>query len=81
MNPSLVEQQIGAGLPGSQVVVRSDDNTHYEAIVIAPQFVGKRLLQRHQLVHGQHRAEAVLAEGLSQARPVHLCSTNRDPKL
>ncbi len=51
MNPSLVEQQIGAGLPGSQVVVRSDDNTHYEAIVIAPQFVGKRLLQRHQLVY------------------------------
>jgi acid stress-induced BolA-like protein IbaG/YrbA len=51
MDPRRVEQQILAGLPGSQVVVRSDDNTHFEAVVVAPQFAGKRPLQRHQLVY------------------------------
>jgi acid stress-induced BolA-like protein IbaG/YrbA len=47
-----VEAQISAGLPGARVVVRSDDDTHFEAVVIATQFGGKRALQRHQLVYG-----------------------------
>ena len=29
----------------------SDDNTHYEAIVIASEFAGKRPLARHQLIY------------------------------
>jgi acid stress-induced BolA-like protein IbaG/YrbA len=66
MNPALIEQQIGAALPGSQVVVRSDDNTHYEALVVAPQFAGKRLLQRHQLVY------ATLGEAVG--REIHALS-------
>ena len=51
MNPLEIEKQIHAGLPGSQVAVRSDDGTHFEAVIVAPQFVGKRPLQRHQLVY------------------------------
>jgi acid stress-induced BolA-like protein IbaG/YrbA len=51
MKPAEVERQIQAGMPGSRVEVRSDDDTHFEAVVIAPQFVGKRPLQRHQLVY------------------------------
>jgi acid stress-induced BolA-like protein IbaG/YrbA len=47
-----VETQIGAGLPGARVIVRSDDDTHFEAVVVAVQFAGKRPLQRHQLVYG-----------------------------
>jgi acid stress-induced BolA-like protein IbaG/YrbA len=47
-----VETQIAAGLPGARVVVRSDDDTHFEAVVVAAQFAGKRPLQRHQLVYG-----------------------------
>jgi acid stress-induced BolA-like protein IbaG/YrbA len=43
---------IEAGLPGAQVQVVSDDGTHFESIVIAPQFTGKRTIQRHQLVYG-----------------------------
>jgi acid stress-induced BolA-like protein IbaG/YrbA len=31
--------------------VLSDDGTHFEAVVVAPQFEGKRPLQRHQLVY------------------------------
>jgi acid stress-induced BolA-like protein IbaG/YrbA len=51
MNPLQIQEQIIAGLPGSRAEVRSDDNTHFEAVVVAPQFAGKRPLQRHQLVY------------------------------
>jgi len=51
MNAAEVQTLIEAGLPGAQVRVQSDDDTHFEAVIIAPQFVGKRMIQRHQLVY------------------------------
>ena len=51
MTADEVTQLILAGLPGAQVRVLTDDDTHYEAIVIAAQFEGKRPIQRHQLVY------------------------------
>ena len=41
----------GEGLSGSQALVKSEDNVHFEAVVIAPAFASKRPLQRHQLVY------------------------------
>jgi len=52
MNPQQVAQIIEAGLAGSQALVKSEDNVHFEAVVIAPAFAGKRSVQRHQLVYG-----------------------------
>jgi acid stress-induced BolA-like protein IbaG/YrbA len=51
MTPQQVEQLIQAGLPDAEVRVMSDDNTHFEAVVISADFTGKRPLQRHQLVY------------------------------
>ncbi len=51
MNANEVRQLIETGLPGAQVQVMSDDDTHFEAIIVAPQFAGKRMIQRHQLVY------------------------------
>jgi acid stress-induced BolA-like protein IbaG/YrbA len=51
MNAAEVQALIQAGLPGAQVRVQSDDDTHFEAVIVAPQFVGKRMVQRHQLVY------------------------------
>ena len=51
MNPEDVEKLIEAGLPGAEVTVRSPDNTHFEAVVVAEAFAGKRPLARHQLVY------------------------------
>jgi acid stress-induced BolA-like protein IbaG/YrbA len=51
MNAREVQTLIEAGLPGAQVQVISDDDTHFEAVVIAAQFEGKRVLQRHQLIY------------------------------
>ncbi len=39
------------GLPGANVQVMSDDNTHFEALVVAAEFEGLRLLARHQMVY------------------------------
>ncbi len=51
MNAIEVQRLIEAGLPGARVQVVSDDGTHFEAVIIAEQFVGKRMIQRHQLVY------------------------------
>jgi acid stress-induced BolA-like protein IbaG/YrbA len=51
MTPAEIEQLIIAGMPDCQVQVVSDDNTHFEAIVISADFAGKRPLQRHQMVY------------------------------
>jgi acid stress-induced BolA-like protein IbaG/YrbA len=51
MNPQQVAQLIEAGLAGAQARVTSPDNVHFEAVVIAPAFIGKRAVQRHQLVY------------------------------
>lgn len=51
MNPQQVAQLIEAGLAGAQALVTSADNVHFEAVVIAPAFAGKRPVQRHQLVY------------------------------
>jgi acid stress-induced BolA-like protein IbaG/YrbA len=52
MNPQQVAQIIEAGLAGSRALVKSDDNVHFEAVVIAAAFEGCRSVQRHQLVYG-----------------------------
>jgi acid stress-induced BolA-like protein IbaG/YrbA len=51
MTPSEIEALITAGLPGCDARVMSDDNTHFEAVVVSAEFAGKRPLQRHQLVY------------------------------
>jgi len=51
MNPNQVAQLIRAGLPGSTAHVTSADNVHFEAVVVAPAFAGKRAVQRHQMVY------------------------------
>ena len=51
MNSQEIARLIRAGLPGADVRVQSDDGTHFQARIVAEQFVGKRGLARHQLVY------------------------------
>ena len=51
MNPQQITAQIQAGLAGAKATVTSDDNVHFEAVVVAAAFAGKRALQRHQMVY------------------------------
>lgn len=51
MDPTKITQLIESGFDGAIVKVMSDDNTHFQALVVAAQFEGKRPLARHQLVY------------------------------
>jgi acid stress-induced BolA-like protein IbaG/YrbA len=42
---------IRAQLPSAEARVASADDTHFEAVVIAREFSGKRALERHRLVY------------------------------
>jgi acid stress-induced BolA-like protein IbaG/YrbA len=52
MNPQQVAKLIETGLSGSRALVQSEDNVHFDAVVISPAFAGKRSVQRHQMVYG-----------------------------
>jgi acid stress-induced BolA-like protein IbaG/YrbA len=52
MNAAEVQALIAKGLPGARIRVESADDTHFEAVIVASQFEGKRMIQRHQLVYG-----------------------------
>ena len=51
MDPAEIKALIDDGLPGADVQVFSEDNTHYAALVVSDAFAGKRSLARHQLVY------------------------------
>jgi acid stress-induced BolA-like protein IbaG/YrbA len=51
MNPEEVARLIRAGLPGAEVEVQSEDQTHFAARVIAREFANLKSLARHQLVY------------------------------
>ena len=51
MSPHQVAELIRAGLPGAEVRVESDDNTHFAARVVSKDFAGKRSIARHQLIY------------------------------
>jgi acid stress-induced BolA-like protein IbaG/YrbA len=51
MNPEQIAAQIESRLSGAKAIVTSPDNVHFEAIVVAPGFAGKRAVQRHQMVY------------------------------
>jgi acid stress-induced BolA-like protein IbaG/YrbA len=51
MHPAQVAELIRAALPDAEVVVESDDQTHFNARVVSASFLGLRSLQRHQLVY------------------------------
>ena len=51
MNPEEVARLIRAGLPGADVRVESEDQTHFAARIVAEQFAGLRSVARHQLIY------------------------------
>jgi acid stress-induced BolA-like protein IbaG/YrbA len=51
MNPQEIARLIETGMPGVDVRVASDDNTHFEAIIVSDAFAGQRPIARHQMVY------------------------------
>ena len=53
ISPQQVEEMIKVRLPDAQVQVQDlkGSGDHYQVIVVSTQFVGKGLVQQHQLVY------------------------------
>jgi len=51
MEPSKLASLIEAGFDDAVVRVESADNTHFDALIVAEEFDGKRSIARHQLVY------------------------------
>lgn len=51
ITPQEISQLIEQGLPDTRARVASDDNTHFEAVVVSAEFEGQRPLKRHQMVY------------------------------
>ena len=52
MDPNEIISLIEQSLTDCRAHVHTDGQGHYEAVVVSPQFEGKRTLARHQLVYG-----------------------------
>jgi acid stress-induced BolA-like protein IbaG/YrbA len=80
MNPSDVQALIETGLPEAKVVVRSEDNVHFEALVVSGGFTGLRPLQRHQKVYqtlGELMGGEIHALALETLTPDELAARGR----
>src|SRR6478609_881743 len=51
LSPAEVRDLIQQGLPSAEVEVSGEDHTHFEALVVSPEFEGMRPLARHQRVY------------------------------
>ena len=51
LTASQLEGYITANLACEYIKVSGDDGTHFEAVVVSPEFVGKNMVQQHQLVY------------------------------
>ena len=46
-----LEAYITQHLTCDYIKVLGDDGTHFEAVIVSPSFVGKNMVQQHQLVY------------------------------
>lgn len=46
-----LEAYITANLPCDYIKVLGDDGTHFEAVIVSPEFTGKSMVQQHQRVY------------------------------
>lgn len=71
VTPENVRSYIAAGLACDHLEV-TGDGQHFEAVIVAPAFEGKRLVQRHQLVYaalGDRMREEIHALSMKTLTP------------
>lgn len=69
--PELIHGYLQAGLDCTHLEVEGD-GAHFQAIIVSPQFVGKRLIQRHQIVYaalGDRMREEIHALSMKTLTP------------
>jgi acid stress-induced BolA-like protein IbaG/YrbA len=71
MDPKEIRAMIEAKLESTSIEV-DGDGTHFEAVIVSPEFEGKSLLERHKLVYevlGEAMKERIHALSLKTYTP------------
>lgn len=69
--PELIHGYLSAGLECTHLEVEGDGQ-HFQAVIVSPAFVGKRMVQRHQLVYaalGDRMREEIHALSMKTLTP------------
>jgi acid stress-induced BolA-like protein IbaG/YrbA len=69
--PELIHGYLSAGLDCTHLEVEGDGQ-HFQAVIVSPQFTGKRLIQRHQIVYaalGDRMREEIHALSMKTLTP------------
>ncbi|MFZ4878577.1 BolA family protein [Janthinobacterium sp. Mn2066] len=69
--PELIHGYLSAGLDCTHLEVEGDGQ-HFQAVIVSPQFAGKRLIQRHQIVYaalGDRMREEIHALSMKTLTP------------
>jgi stress-induced morphogen len=74
MSPQEIQVLIQQALPGSEVEVQDMTGTqdHFQALVISPAFLGKSMVEQHQMVYralGDNMKQAIHALSLQTYTP------------
>jgi stress-induced morphogen len=74
MSPDQIQTLIQNALPGSEVEVQDVTGTqdHFQALVISPAFLGKNMVEQHQMVYralGENMKQAIHALSLQTYTP------------
>ncbi|MEO8938618.1 MAG: BolA/IbaG family iron-sulfur metabolism protein [Burkholderiaceae bacterium] len=72
MTKERIRELIASHIDCTEIDVRGDDGAHFEATIVAPAFVGKSRVARHQLIYaalGDHMAEAIHALSFKTLTP------------
>ena len=72
VDPASIEQSIRAALDCHHVEVHGDDGTHFEAVIVSPQFANLPRVKQHQLVdsaHGSRKREEIHALSMKTLSP------------
>ena len=71
VEPRSIEESIRAGLPCTHLEVRGD-GSHFEALIVSPEFAGLNRVRRHQLVYaalGERMREEIHALSMRTLSP------------
>jgi acid stress-induced BolA-like protein IbaG/YrbA len=50
MQPEDVKAMVEAGLPGAEVIAKSEDGSHFDVIVVSAEFEGKSMVDEQRMV-------------------------------
>jgi acid stress-induced BolA-like protein IbaG/YrbA len=81
MTPSELQDIISAGLKCEHIQV-DGDGRHWQALIVSPEFEGKRRIQRHQRVYAalgeRMRTDEVHALSMKTFTPTEWANARRD---